>query len=238
MKIADIEAKLEQGDCSEEILDQFKQALNRVPKQSRCQHCYTTAAAMPLRFSEQAISLIRYGLTEHSHDWLDRMRSHHNMAAILEATGDYAGAKAAYAEALAAVDSARRSDYEPEYASHLLRTELHISCFTYTEELEKHYRMAVRADAFSLAFQRKRFYCLLAEILIRSRHEDREGALAAMLAAKEMLGPGFMGPVAGLLKRKGIIEDSGATREARAFLRRAEDLCGTKKKCRFLRNNA
>jgi len=32
LKIAEIEAKIENGDCSEETLDQFKAALKRVPK--------------------------------------------------------------------------------------------------------------------------------------------------------------------------------------------------------------
>ena len=84
MKIAEIKARIERGECTAEMLDLFKAALKRVPKSGRCQHCYTTAAAMPSHFNKQAISLIQYGLTEHCDNWFDRMRSYHNLAIILE----------------------------------------------------------------------------------------------------------------------------------------------------------
>lgn len=93
MKTADIEAKIERGDCSKEAIELFKTALKQVPKANRCQHCYTTAAAMPPRCYKQAIAMIQYGLDEHCGSWVDRMRSHYNMAIILESHGDYVGAK-------------------------------------------------------------------------------------------------------------------------------------------------
>ena len=129
MKIAEIEAKIERGECSAEMLDLFKMALKRVPKRGRCQHCYTTAASMPSRFNKQAISLIQYGLTEYCDNWFDRMRSYHNLAIILENNEDYVGAKQAYREALESVGSDKREKYNSEYAAHMMRTEMHISNF-------------------------------------------------------------------------------------------------------------
>lgn len=220
MKIAEIEAKIKNGDCSEEMINLFKTALKRVPQNGRCQHCYATAASMPSCFYNEAISLIQYGLTEHCDSWFDRMRSYYYIAIILEAIKDYVGAKKAYSDALYSIDTDKSSGYDSDYAAHMMRMEMHISNFKYTDELEKHYTMAIQADEFSQAFQNKRFYRLLAEIIIFSEHNDLLKARAAFDEANEMLRPGFVGPLTKLLKRKGLIESTGATDEALAFLNR------------------
>lgn len=220
MKISEIEARLQCGECSEEMLELFKDALKRVPKAGRCQHCYTTAAEMPMRFSRQAIALIQYGLQEHCAGWVDRMRSFHNIAVILENQGDYSGAKQAYSDALSAVEADKHSVYASEYAAHLMRTEMHIHNFEYTQELENYYQEAIQADAFTQAFQKKTFYRILAEIILFRHRGDLPAAKAAFLEAKKMLRPGFAGPLTHLLKRKGYSENPGATKEAREFLHR------------------
>lgn len=222
MKIAEIEAKMERGDCSPEMLDAFKTALKRVPKADRCQHCYTTAAGMPGKCRKEAIALIGLGLAEYCESWVDRMRSHHNLAAILEEAGDWAAAKGAYADALAAVEAEQRGRYEADYAAHLLRTELHIGGFAYSAELEGYYQTAFQAVGVGRSFQRTLFYRLLAEVVIFDRHGDREKARAALAKASEMLRPGYEGPLTALLKRKGYIETTGATKEALGFLNRAK----------------
>ena len=224
MKIAEIEAKIERGDCSAEILDLFKTALKRVPKSGRCQHCYTTAAAMPSHFNKQAISLIQYGLTEYCDNWFDRMRSYYNLAIILEHCEDYVGAKQAYREALESVELDKRDGYDSEYAAHMMRMEMHISNFEYTDDLENYYNNAVQADEFSQAFQKKKFYRLLAEIIILIKRNDFLGAKEAFVAANDMLRPGFAGPITLLLKRKGFIESTGATKPALDFLRRVKQV--------------
>ena len=224
MKIAEIEAKIENGDCSEEILNLFKSALKRVPKSGRCQHCYTTAVSMSPRFHKEAISLIQYGLTEHCDSWFDRMRSYHNIAIILETNEDYIGAKKAYSDALSAVDPDKKAGYASEYAAHMMRTEMHISNFEYTDDLENYYNTAIQADDFSQAFQKKKFYRLLAEIIIFNKRNNIADAREAFAAANEMLRPDFVGPLTLLLKRKGFIESAGATKSALAFLRKVKRL--------------
>lgn len=224
MKIAEIEAKMARGDCSAEMLDHFIAALKRVPKSGRCQHCYTTAASMPSRFHKQAISLIQYGLTEHCDSWLDRMRSYHNLAIILEEHEDYVGALQAYREARESVELDKRDDYDSEYAAHMMRTEMHISNFEYTDDLENYYNNAVQADEFSQAFQKKKFYRLLAEIIIFVKRNDCVSAKEAFAAANDMLRPDFVGPLTFLLKRKGYLESTGATKPALAFLHRIKQL--------------
>lgn len=222
LKIAQIEAKIENGDCSEEMINLFKAALKRVPKKGRCQHCYTTAASMPSRFYSQAIALIQYGLTQCCNDWLDRMRSYHNIAIILETKKDYVGAKKAYIEALESIESDERADYYSEYATHMMRMEMHINNFKYTDDLENYYNTAIQEDGFSQGFQKKKFYCLLAQIIIFCEHSDLKNAKEAYLAATGMLRPGFIGPLTLLLKRKGFNESTGATKPALAFLRKVK----------------
>ncbi len=222
MRIAEIEAWLEQGNCSEEIMELFQTALKRVPKSGRCQHCYTTAASMPIRYCKQAISLIEYGLSEHCDSWVDRMRSFHNMAIIYETIGDYQTAQRNYNHALLAIDDDKRSSYDSEYAAHMMRTELHISGFEYTENLRSLYDIAIQADSFSQSFQKKMFYRLLAEIIIFNNNGEVEKAKNSYCAAIKMLKPGYAGPLTALLKRKDYIETTGATKEAKAFLTRAK----------------
>jgi tetratricopeptide (TPR) repeat protein len=222
VKIAEIEAKIANGDCSEEMLCLFKTALKHVPKIGRCQHCYTTAASMPSHFHSQAISLIQYGLAQHCDNWLDRMRSYHNIAIILEANGDYVGAKQAYRDALNSIEADNQSGYVSEYSAHMMRAEMHINNFECTDDLEKYYKTAVQADEFSQSFQKKKFYRLLAEIIIFCKRNDLARAKEAFVAANDMLQPGFLGPITLLLKRKGFIESTGATKAALTFLRRVK----------------
>lgn len=220
MKIADIEARIERGNCSEETIELFKIALKRVPKSNRCQHCYTTAATMPPRFYKQAIAIIKYGLDEHCVSWVDRMRSHHNMAIILESHGDYVGALKSYNDALSSIEQDRQSSYNSEYAAHMMRAEMHITDFKYSEDLFNYYSIAIQADSFSQAFQKKAFYRSIAEIIIFSKQGDFESAKRAFETANEMLHPNYKGPLTQLLKRKGVNETTGATKEAMAFLKR------------------
>lgn len=224
MKIAEIEAQLERGECSEETLTLFKSALKRVPQNGRCQHCYTTAVSMPSHLHNEAISLIQYGLEQYCDNWFDRMRSYYNIAIILETNKDYVEAKQAYNDALSAIDPGKQSAYYAEFASHLMRMEMHINNFKYTDDLEKYYNIAIRTDAFSQAFQKKRFYRLIAEIIIYTKHNDLSRAKAAFASANEMLHPDFTGSLTRLLNRKGYAESNGASKESLDFLRRVKHM--------------
>ena len=224
MKIADIEAQIERGDCSEEAIELFKTALKRVPKANRCQHCYTTAAAMPPHCYKQAISVIQYGLDEHCGSGVDRMRSHDNMAIILEDHGDYVGALKSYQDALASIEPDRQSSYNSEYAAHMMRAEMHITDFKYSEDLLNYYNIAIQADSFSQAFPKKAFYRSIAEIIIFRKQGDLTNEKKAFEMANDMLNHNYIGPLTQLLKRKGVIETTGPTKEAIAFLRKTARL--------------
>lgn len=222
MKIAEVSERIANGDCSPEMMEEFRTALKRVPKKCRAQHCYTLAVSLPSRYYKEAIGLIEYGLTQNCDHWVDRMRSYDNMGIILELHEDFAGAKDAYRKALEAVAPDRQERYAPHYAAHVLRMELHIQNFEYSEELERCYRTAMESDDISRAFLKSRFYAALAKIVICRHHGDQEGAAKAIAEANEMLHPSYSGSLTELLKRKGFHESTGATKYAEAFLRRVK----------------
>ena len=220
MKIAEIEESLIKGDCSEEMIELFKQALRRVPKTNRCQHCYTTAVAMKPKFHKQAIALMEYGLEQYGDSWVDRMRSYHNIAIVFEQNGKYREALSSYRNALLSIDKNIRDSYEAEYAFHMMRMEMHVADFNYTDDLQKYYDIAIQDSEFSQAFQKKAFYRHIAEIIIYTKLEELNGAKNAYYAATEMLQPNYVGPLTLLLKRKGYSETAGATKESLHFLKR------------------
>ena len=220
MKIAEIEQKMIEGDCSEEMLELFKQAIRRVPKANRCQHCYTTAVAMKPRFHKQAIALMEYGLEQYGDSWFDRMRSYHNIAIVFEQNSNYREALSSYRNALLSIDKSNQGSYEAEYAFHMMRMEMHIADFNYTDDLQNYYNIAVQASEFSQAFLKKAFYRYIAEIIIFTKQENINDARNAYYAATELLQPNHVGPITLLLKRKGYSETAGATKEALDFLKK------------------
>lgn len=76
-----------------------------------------------------------------------------------------------YQDAHASVEPDRQSSYNSEYAAHMMRAEMHITDFKYSEDLFNYYNIAIQADSFSQAFQKKVFYRSIAEIIIFSKKE-------------------------------------------------------------------
>ncbi len=224
LKIAEIEQELLQDNVTEENIETFKTALKRVPKNSRCQHCYTTAVAMKPCFSQQALSLIEYGLELYGENWFDRMRSYHNMAILYEQNGDYHNALEAYKQAFLSIDKTQQALYVSEYALHLMRMEMHVANFQYTENLQNYYNDAMQADAFSQAFQRNAFYKAIAEIIVSQNQGNLKNMQKAYKTALKMLQPNYEGPLTGLLKQKNYTETAGATKEVFTFLENVKNL--------------
>ena len=219
MKLSEIEEAITIGKCTPELLEQFKAALRRAPKAMRPQHCYTTAAAMPLWQFPMAVELLEYCL-ELEGTWLDRMRSHNDLAALYERHADYEQARDHYRLALDAMPPERKTDYASDAASRMLVCQLHLDGFTYSDDLRRLYTEAQKLDEFSRSFQKCLFYLSLTEILIFQKDGDLSAARSAFEAANAMLHPGYEGPLTALLKRKSYTESTGATREARSFLKR------------------
>ncbi len=219
MRLSEIEEMLAKGHCSPELLDQFKTALRRSPKAMRPQHCYTTAAAMPVKCFPQAKALIEYSL-ELEGSWLDRMRARHNLADLYEQRGDYAAALQNYRLALEAIAPEHQAKYTPDCAARMLVCRLHLDDFTYSDDLRRLYEQARELDEFSRSFQKCLFYMSLTQIVLCLHDDDLPAARTAYEQACAMLRPDYEGPLTALLKRKGHIESTGATKASRSFLRR------------------
>lgn len=218
MRLSEIEEAFALGKCTPALMEQFRSALKHAPRDLRPQHCYTTAVAMPLWQFPTAKELIEYSL-ELEGTWLDRMRAHAALAELYEKQADYQNAITHYQLALDAVPAERHDRYAPDSAARMLVCQLHLDGFTYSDELRRLYELAQQLDEFIRSFQKCRFYFSLAEI-IQYRHDgDLSAARAAYDHAADMLRPGHEGPITALLKRKGHIESTGATAEARAFLK-------------------
>ena len=218
MRLSEIEEAFALGKCTPALMEQFRSALKHAPRDLRPQHCYTTAVAMPLWQFPTAKELIEYSL-ELEGTWLDRMRAHAALAELYEKQADYQNAITHYQLALDAVPAARHDRYAPDSAARMLVCQLHLDGFTYSDELRRLYELAQQLDEFSRSFQKCRCYFSLAEI-IQYRHDGGlSAARAAYDHAADMLRPGYEGPITALLRRKGHIDSTGATAEARAFLK-------------------
>ena len=203
------------------IPSKFHRALLRLPEAQRPQHCYTTAAAMPLRKFALAKELIEYSL-ELEGSWLDRMRAHSNLADLYERQGDYTAALQSYRLALEAVPAELQEKYRADNASRMLVCRLHAVDFAYSDDLRCLYEQAAELDEFSRSFQKCLFYMTLTRIVLGLHDGDLPTAREAYEQAAAMLRPGYRGPLTALLRRKGYFESTGATGHARAFLKKIQ----------------
>ena len=218
MRLSEIEEAITLGKCTPELLEQFKTALRRSPKNMQPQHCFTTAAAMPGWCFPMARELIEYSLTLEG-TWLDRMRAHNTLADLYEKRSDYQNALYHYQLSLDSIPPEQQDDYAPDFASRMLVCLLHLDSFTYSDELRFLYTEAQKLDAFSRSFQKCRFYLSLAQIILSMKEGDHHAAMDAYARASSMLRPGSTGPLTALLKRKGYQESTGATKQACTFLK-------------------
>lgn len=203
------------------IPSKFHRALLRLPEAHRPQHCYTTAAAMPLQKFPLAKALIEYSL-ELEGSWLDRMRAHSNLADLYERQGDYAAALQSYRLALEAVPAELQEKYRADNASRMLVCRLHADDFAYSDDLRRLYEQASELDEFSRSFQKCLFYMTLTRLVLGLHDGDLPTARDAYEQAAAMLRPGHRGPLTALLRRKGYRESTGATKAARAFLNKIQ----------------
>lgn len=218
MKITEIEEILISGEYTAAEVELFKSALERVPAGNRCQHCYIVAAAMKRSNYKDALSLIEYGL-QFCDSATDRMRAYHNTALISEDIKDFENARDNYIKAVNAICEGKDCAYLYEYAFHLMRVEMHISRFCYTEDLKKYYTLAVKADGFSRAFIKNSFYETVAELIIFMNEKNYSDAKNAYKRACQMTSLQYKGPLTALLKKHRFEESAGATEEVLQFLK-------------------
>ena len=221
MRLSEIEEAFALGKCTPALMAQFRAALARVPGDMRPQHCFTIAAAMPAWQFPMAKELIEYSL-ELEGTWSDRMRAHAALADLYEKQADYQNAKSHYQLALDAVIPEQREHYAPDSAARMLVCQLHLDDFAYSDDLRRLYEQASELDEFSRSFQKCLFYMTLTRLVLGLHDGDLPTARAAYEQAAAMLRPGYRGPLTALLRRKGYLESTGATGQARAFLNRIQ----------------
>lgn len=220
MKLDDVKSAMRHGEPFPPLFEEFKTALKRVrDKGSQCQHCYATAAELPIDQYENAVTLIRYGLENFAEDWLDFYRANLNLAIICEQAGKYPEAKNAYLAALSAVETmSQKEDYIPYLSAHLLRVEMHLSGFAFTDDLLSYYEQAVTDHSLTADTRKSHFYRHLAEIIIAQDSKQKAAVKEAVRRARILLNGEDQSAVAHILKRHRYQDEVQATDEAIAFL--------------------
>ncbi len=203
MKIAEVEQLIATNGLSEELFEELKLSLKRVPALLRCQHCYITA--YHLRTSEadeerrkknyeDAIRLIEYGIEIHPKEAPEHQRAadfylrmaYEHMGMAYEDIGNYALAKLNLQKASVI------EEYSPvmeSYFSHLIaRMELHCSHFTYTPYLQELYDKMFTGDEITFNLRKNMFYRSLVEIIIANKNKDKNAKRIACSNALRAMG--------------------------------------------------
>ena len=90
-KIDEFEQKIIKTGFTEEDLKEYEKLLTRVRDNFlKRQHCYSTAMQFPVEHTEQAVSLIKYGLEAFEDDgWFSTYTSYVNIGRIYEKAKEY-----------------------------------------------------------------------------------------------------------------------------------------------------
>lgn len=224
MKISEIEEQFCAGNFSEQLFSEFQIALKRVPKNLRSQHCYTTAYSMRETDAENAERLLLYGLEHCENDWVDLLCAYQNLGAVYECHQQYEKAKCAYQSALNSVPKDQKSNYAPSVSMHILRVALHCSHFTYTDEIEALFALTLQETDFGAAFRHFVFYRSLAAMLVAKHISNREQYNQAFDAATAALNGADNSFASKVLRRHRYKDETHATKEAMAFLRKSKRL--------------
>ncbi|MBQ4509510.1 MAG: tetratricopeptide repeat protein [Clostridia bacterium] len=220
MKITEIEEQLELNGFSEDLFSEFKAALRRVPKSSRCQHCYTTACELQANDFLGAIKMIEYGLSDCDTDYIDLMRSYLNLGIIYESNEKYIEAKEAYKNALKATQD--KSGYLSSLSMNILRMELHINDFSYTEELSALYNDVCEADTFEKEMRYFIFYGSIAKMIISEHNGDMTSYLCAYNSAVSALDGSAVNAIDKILNKHKFKNEAKATDASIEYLRKAK----------------
>ncbi len=220
MKLDEIKAAMLRGEPFAPLFEEFKTALKRIrDNYNKCQHCYITAAELPVEQFENACTLITYGLENFAEAWSDYYRANINLAIICEQAGKYSEAKNAYLAALSALKtSQQKNDYAPDLSSHLLRVEMHLSGFRCTDDLLTYYDQAITGESLIAGTRKSLFYRYLAELIIAQRNHDKAEIREATRKAKVILNGENPSGVSDILKNHRYKDEAQATDEAINFL--------------------
>ena len=220
-KIEGFEKNLIKSGISDADYIEYEKLLRHVRgNYMRLQHVYTTAVQFPKKRSEQAIALIRWGLSKYPDSWFGTYTAYYDIGMLYEKNGQYSQAYDAYMEANQALGEDRVS-YRQYLAGNLMWMLLHIDKFRYSEKFEQFYDLFNAVDVFDKAFVNNEFPLTVARIVIDLHYGRTENAKEAYIKARSMCSPTFISRIQGVLDRHRATDKlSKNTPECSAFLKK------------------
>ena len=219
-KIEEFENRIMKSGITEANLIEYEKLLRRVGGNfNRRQHCWNTAASFPPHRTEEAVSLIRWGLERYPDSWYSTYMSHYMIGQIYERSGNWQAAHGAYLLADDALGE-EQTAYRKTLSGDLMWTLLHIDGFQYSDKLRAYYDSFQRIDDFHAAFVNCAFRLAVAELVIALHDGDNETAKKAYDKAMTMAKPGFVSRIQGVLDRHRATDKLKAnTKECAQFLK-------------------
>ncbi len=217
-KIEEFENKIVKQGMTDEDFIEYQKLLKRVRGNfSKRQHCYTTAIQFPIKYAEQAIKLINYGLDNFEDGWFTTYTSHLFIGQIYEEMQDENNAYDSYVLALKALGPERKS-YIDVLSIKLLWMKLHMDDFQYSPELEDYCNLFSNADEFSQSFKNNEFRIAVAQIVIALHYGKKDEAKRFYEQALEISKPDYIGRIQGILKKHHYNEKLTISPRAKHFL--------------------
>lgn len=218
-KIAEFEQRIIENGFTEEDLKEYEKLLKRVRDNFlKRQHCYSTAMQFPVEYTEQAVSLIKFGLEKFEDDgWFSTYTSYFNIGCIYEEAKEYHKAFEYYLLAKNALGK-DHPEYVTELSKYLLWMKLHIDAFGYSTEMEEYYSSYTQAPEFSKAFLNSEIRLSIANIVVSLHYGKTEEAKKSLEIAKEICKPNYKGRLHNILNRHKCNETLNITPEAITFI--------------------
>ncbi len=215
-----IEEFVIQTGITEEDLKEYEKLLRRVCSNGgRRQHCWSAAAAFPPHRTEEAVSLIRWGLEQYPDSWYSTYMSYYMIGQLYERSGKWQAAHNAYLMADDALGE-EQTAYRKTLSGDLLWTLLHMDSFQYSDKLRAYYDSFRKIDDFHAAFVNCAFRLAVAELVIALHDGDGKKAKKAYDEAMTMARPGFVSRIQGILDRHRATDKLKAnTKECAQFLK-------------------
>ena len=224
MKIAEVKEAMMKKGFSDELFEEFKAALGRVPKRNRSQHLYTFAYEIATEKDcfKGAIEMIRYALKACENSCVDVMRAYNNLAAIYESREMYAEAYDAYASELESIPEEHRESYTAGISVRMMKAHLHAAKFQYTPCLCELYEASKGTSDFEAGFRAVIYYTAIAEMIISRHGGDAPAYAEAKKKALDALGGEKTTVMDTILARHKYKNEAGATEASLDFLKKSK----------------
>ena len=216
--IDDFERQLIKNGMTDEDLAEYAKLLKRVHGDfQKIQHCYTTAIEFPVKYAEQAVKLIQYGLDNFKGDWYTTYTSYLFIGHIYEKTNEYQRAYDSYLLAKEALGTDHPS-YVAVLSIDLMWMKLHLDSFEYSAELEEYLSCCEKMDSFSKELAKNEFKMTVGKMVVLLYHGHLEEARQLYAKIQEMCKPDFRGKLFDILSKHGYRESLHIEPKTRRFL--------------------